>query len=237
MNKFLTAVTTFNLAEVKSILDRKPEWIQWHENDGKNALHYICGVPLLKDRRKQELSLAVLKLLVKKGLDINSIQSVKDKNCLFPATPLWYAYARGRNEKLYKWLLGAGADPEHCMFAIAWYDDVKAATLFQSHGASLEPSAEADSPFLAAFLWKRFSVAEWFLKNGAAIDAHDKNGNTALYYAVKRKFLPDKIKLLLKYNPDIHSKNKEGISPYSLAIQKGPKRILHILEEYREKVG
>lgn len=237
MNKFLTAVTTFNLAEVKAILKKKPDWIQWQEKDGKNALHYLCGVPLLKDRFKQELSLAVLKLLVQKGLDINSIQNINDKDCLFPATPLWYAYTRGRNEKLYKWLLDAGADPEHCMFAIAWYDDVKAAALFRNHGASIEQGGETDSPFLAAFLWKRFYVAEWFLKNGADINGQDRNGNTALYYAVKRKFLPDKIQLLLKYDADIYSKNNEGISPYSLARQKGPKRILQLLEEYNNKIA
>jgi Ankyrin repeats (many copies) len=237
MNKFLTAVINLNLTELKSMLKTKPEWVNWQEKDGKNALHYLCAVPLKDDRKKQELSLAVLKFLLKEGINMNSIHGISDKNCLFPATPLWYAYTRGRNEKIYKWLLDEGADPEHCMYAIAWYDDVDAATLFKRHGASLNPDADKDSPFLAAFLWKRFRVAEWFLRNGAAVNARDQNGNTALYYAIKRKFPPDKIQLLLKYKANINSKNNEGISPLSLALLKGPKSILHALEKFRNQTA
>jgi uncharacterized protein len=229
MNKFIEAVTSFNLAGLKSILKARPEWINWHEKDGKNALHYLC--PVKNNMKKQELSLLLIKFLIGKGLDLKSIHNIIDKNCLFPATPLWYAYTRGRNEKLYKWLLGQGADPEHCMYAIAWYDDEEGAALFKKHGASLNPDEGKDSPFLAAFLWKRFSIAEWFLRHGADVNARDQHGNTALYYAIKRKFPPDKILLLLKYKADVYSKNYEGVSPLSLAQLKGPKSIRQLLEK------
>ena len=235
MNKFIKAVTSFNLGELKSILKARPEWLNWHEKDGKNALHYLCAVPLRNEKKKQALSLSLLQFLLKEGLEMNSIHSIKDKDCLFPATPLWYAYTRGRNEKIYKWLLGEGADPEHCMYAIAWYDDTEAAALFKKHGARLDPGGGKDSPFLAAFLWKRFRVAEWFLRNGADVNARDQDGNTALYYAIKRKFPPDIIKLLLKYKADLYSKNNEDISPFSLALLKGPKRIIELLEKHKNQ--
>jgi ankyrin repeat protein len=229
MNKFIAAVASFDLDGLKLLLAQKHEWIQWEEKDGKNALHYLCAVPLHKNRRKQELSLPIMKFLINEGMDINSVHRIMDKNCIFPATPLWYAYTRGRNEKLYQWLLSEGADPEHCMYAIAWYDDVDAAALFRKYGASLEPDKGKDSPFLAAFLWKRFRVVAWFLKNGVDVNAQDQQGNTALFYAIKRKFPFDKISLLLKYNADIHSKNKDGISPYSFAESKRLRNILELL--------
>lgn len=148
-------------------------------------------------------------------MDINSLHRIPDKNCDFPATPLWYAYTRGRNEKLYKFLLKNGANPDGCMFAIAWYDDAKAAELFKRHGAKITDESGQDTPFLAAFGWKKFAAAEWFLKNGADVNAPDEKGNTALFYAVKmrQKYEEKDIELLLKYGADINKENNEGISP------------------------
>ena len=165
-------------------------------------------------------------------MDINAVHSIQDKDCSFPATPLWYAYTRGRNEKIYNWLLTQGANPENCMYAIAWYDDTKAAALFHRHGAGIDPRNGKDSPFMAAFLWKKYSVAKWFLEHGADVNARDQDGNSTLYYAVKRKFPPEKIQLLVEYNADAHSKNNVGITPYFLARTKGPKKILELLDKY-----
>src|SRR6516164_896137 len=100
MNKFISAVTSFDLKGLKLMMVKKPDWLTWTEKDGKNALHYLCGVPVFNDLKKQELSLPVMKYLIKQGMDLNSVQRVIDKDCLFPATPLWYAYTRGRNGKL-----------------------------------------------------------------------------------------------------------------------------------------
>jgi len=148
MNRFTKAVTSLNFEQTKQLLGSQPKWRTWFRPDGKNALHFLCGTPVVSkwnvpadelkppDPAKAERSLAILKLLVKAGLDVNSIHRIPDRNCgHFPATPVWYAYTRGRNEKLYKWLLHNGGCPDHCLFAIAWYDDVKAAELFKKFGA------------------------------------------------------------------------------------------------------
>lgn len=111
MNKFITAIKTLNVDEIKTFL-KDPKWRNWSEPSGKNALHYLCGLGPSEDPEKE---LSILKLLLKSGIDINSVHRIEDKNCkVFPATPLWYAYTRGRNEKLYKYLLNNGADPSHC---------------------------------------------------------------------------------------------------------------------------
>ncbi|MES1159435.1 MAG: ankyrin repeat domain-containing protein [Bacteroidota bacterium] len=249
MNKFVKAVTSLDLHQVKELLQKEPGWLDWSEDSGKNALHYLCGLPLSKDSSNAKAGvpaskpassagggqpastaatgLQLLKYLIKAGMDINAVHKIPDERCgFFPATPLWYAYTRGRNEKMVAWLLANGADPEHCMFAIAWYDDVKAAALFKKYGAAIDDGSGGDSPFLAAFTWKKFKVMEWFLKNGANVNFRDKEGNTALLYAVKRKYKPDLITLLLQFGADPGVENQQGISPRKLAEMNRQKKIL-----------
>lgn len=230
MNKFIQAVKDLNTKAIEDLLQKDPKWIAWAENDGKNALHYLCAINIAGDQQKATASLQILKLLLKSGTDINSIHHIKDGCGFFPATPLWYAYTRGRNEVLYKYLLTNGADPDNCMFAIAWYDDAEAAALFGSHGAEIDNGSIGDTPFLAAFNWKRFKVAEWFLQNGANVNFADKKGNTALYYAVKRKLPDEQITMLLKYGSDIYKENHEGISAQKLAEINRQRKILKLLE-------
>ena len=232
MNKYIDALKSLDFGSLRELLAKKPEWIQWQEVDGKNGLHYLCGVPLPNEVKKQKLSLEILKFLLKNGMNMNSIHRIEDPDCIFPATPLWYAYAKGRNEKIYPFLLARGADPENCMFAIAWNDDVKAAALFKKHGAKIEKADGKDTPFLAAFMWRRFRVAEWFLRHGANPNVQDPKGNSALFYAVKRKYDMDKIALLLKNGADIHLQNNEGISPKKLAESNRQRNMLKLFESH-----
>jgi len=232
MNKFIKAIKSLDLAATKALLQQQPEWNKWHEDNGKNALHYLCGVSVSGDPEKAETSLQMLRLLLKSGMNINSTHTIKGEGCDFFATPLWYAYTRGRNEKLYTYLLKNGADPNNCMFAIAWYDDVKAAELFKKYGAAIENNNGVDTPFLAAFTWKKINTATWFLKNRANVNATDNDGNTALFYAMKRKYPVEQIQLLLQYGADFNKENKAGISPKLLAEQNRQKKILSLFAGY-----
>jgi len=104
MNNYIEAIKAADLVSVTEMLQKDPKWIKWAEPTGKNALHYLCGLGLSNDKAKTDESLAILKFLLKRGMDINAIHRIEDKNCgYFPATPLWYAYTRGRNETLYKY--------------------------------------------------------------------------------------------------------------------------------------
>jgi len=228
MNKYIQAVKDLNLNIIEDILQKDPKWISWAEEDGKNALHYLGAVNVSGNSEKADASLQILRRLLKNGMDINAIHRIKDGCGFFPATLLWYAYTRGRNETLYKYLLDQGADPEHCMFAIAWYDDVEAAALFKAHGAKIDDGSIGDTPFIAAFGWKRFNAAAWFLENGADVNFADKKGNTALFYAVKRKYPDEQIEMLLQFGADVNHENNEGISPKKLAESNRQRKILNL---------
>lgn len=229
MNKFLQGIKNLDLASVREFL-KEPKWAAWSEPTGKNALHYLCGVGPSDDPEKAEAALQILKLLLKTGMDINSVHRIEEKNCdFFPATPLWYAYTRGRNEKLYRHLLKNGADPSHCWWAIAWYDDVAAAKLWLKHGAKIDEKPSLNALFLGSFQWKKFTFVRWLLDEGADINAADPNGNTALMLAVKRKD-EDGIKFLVSCGADADKANNDGMSARKIAEQKGPKRLLILLQ-------
>jgi hypothetical protein len=172
------------------------------------------------DAARGEASVEIAALLLQRGMDIDSVHGIPDDGSVFPATPLWYAYARGRNEALYTYLPERGANPQNCMFAIVWNDDVAAAELFQRHGAEVDPHSGDETPFTAAYLWRRFAVAEWFLRNGADVDHADKLGCTALYHAVRRK-----------YGADPERGNAAGVSPRALAETNRQRKLLSVLAE------
>jgi len=89
MNKFLRAVEEFDIAAVKEFVEN-PRWRNWSCKDGKNALHFLCGVWFHNNPEKAKRSLQILKLLLKSGLDINSIHKIPERNGYFHGTPLWY---------------------------------------------------------------------------------------------------------------------------------------------------
>ena len=224
MNKFIQAIKDLDLEAVEEFVQKDPKWLAWSEPDGKNALHFLCGVRPC-DVGDADASLRILKWLLKRGMDINSVQRVEEKNCnFFPATPLWYAFTKGQNETLYKYLLKQGADPSHCWWAIAWYDDAAAAKLWLKHGAKLDEKPSLNDLFLGSFQWKKFTFAKWLLSEGADVNARGPQGLTALMLAVKRKD-EDAVKWLVSAGADPDLKNEQGISARKLAEEKGPRRI------------
>jgi hypothetical protein len=97
------------------------------KNPKKNASYYLGAVKVGGDETRADKSLLILQILLKKGMDMNSIHRIEEDCDFFPATPLCYAYAKGRKETLYRCLMESRTKPDNCMFAIAWNDDAEAA--------------------------------------------------------------------------------------------------------------
>jgi ankyrin repeat protein len=231
VNQLIRALKALDATAVTSLLDKDPKWLTWREASGRNALHYLGAVVVGDDASKAAASVAIASLLLDRGMDIDSVHEIPDEGAVFSATPIWHAYARGRNQALYTFLLERGASPQDCMFAIAWNDDVAAAELFKRYGADIDPRFGTETPFLAAYLWRRFKVAEWFLANGASVDEPDAAGNTALYHAVRRRYDAAQVELLLRYGADPRRRNREGVSPLDLATQNRLRKLRALMTE------
>jgi hypothetical protein len=235
VNRLIRAVKDLDVAAVRALLDTEPRWLTWRESSGRNALHYLGDVVVGDDASKADTSVEIATLLLERGMDIDAVHEIADEGGVFPATPLWHAYGRGRNEALYTYLLQRGASPENCMYAIAWNDDVAAVELFKRYGADIDAPHADGSPFLAAFTWRRFAVAEWFLRNGADVNRTDSKGNTALWYAIKRRYDVALVALLLRFGADADRVGGEGVSPRGLATQNRQRKWLAVMDAAASK--
>jgi uncharacterized protein len=209
----LAAVKALAWRDVADGLDEAPELIRFRDSSGRSWLHLCCGRPIMKDRGKTLASIKLAKLLLQRGLDLNEAAFTEGE---WRATPLWYAIAFGRNHALAKYLLGRGADPNHCLWAAAFNRDVVAIKLLAKHGALIDPVAEDASPFLFAVQWSHFEAAEALLKLGADVNFQSSRRVTALHCMLKKNSASKHFRMLLKYRPrgdltDAHGKTAKEI--------------------------
>jgi ankyrin repeat protein len=89
-------------------------------------------------------------------------------------------------------------------------------------------------PFFSALIHKasngNIAEFEWLLEHRANVDLQDKDGMSAIFYAIFYSDV-DRVKLLLKSNPNLNMKEKSGHTPLTYAIKLKRKKIIPILEE------
>lgn len=230
MKKLLKAIGALDIPAVTALLDEDPGLVSETDASGKNALHYTAEVDVTDKPERAAAVLEILKLLIEHGGDLNSTHQIKDGGEVLEATPLWHAYAHGKNIAMMRFLLEQGARPDNCMFAVAWNDDVEAAEIFKQHGAAIDPVAHDTTPFASAFLWRKFAVAGWFLANGANVDFMDKDGRTALYHAVRKRFSAAQIAMLIEAGADANHADNQGVTPLQVAQRNRDHAIVRLLE-------
>lgn len=181
------AALSWDAAAVEELLKEAPELIKARDPRARSALH-ICA------RRKWDgkpatarASIATARALIAGGEDINVVQPIPDDGEIFPATALWHAAAWGRNMPLVKHLLKAGADPDHCLFAMVWANDVPMARALLKAGSGTELRGHGETPLIYAARLAREPVLFELVRFGADIHARDVKGKTALDYARKKR--------------------------------------------------
>ena len=122
---------------------------------GRTALHRCARTNGEKDGRDVADSLLVAKTLLAAGADVNAVHDIPDEGGSFKATPLWYAVAWGRNPRLVKLLLRAGATPKRCLWACVWADDLEMAKTLVKAGAPLDEVSGGETPLAYAVRTKK----------------------------------------------------------------------------------
>jgi hypothetical protein len=206
--KLLSLVKTFKWTEVDKALAESPALLEVRDERGRTWLHVCCGVNPKEKKLPPQHSVKTAAVLLKRGLEIDQAAFTEGK---WQATPLWYAIARGQNLVLAEYLLKQGANPDYCLWAAAFNNDLEAIRLLVRHGANINDSSVDESPFLGAIKWSHFRAAEELLKLGADVNYQDSHQMTALHYMLKKGSDKKHFAMLLARGARGDIKNKDGL--------------------------
>ncbi|MFZ0677821.1 ankyrin repeat domain-containing protein, partial [Candidatus Binatus sp.] len=174
--KLTALVKEFEWQEVERALAERPDLISVVDERGRNWLHLCCGVNPKRGKLKAADSVKTAEVLLQRGIDINQ-EAFREG--AWKATPLWFAIARGENLVLAEFLLRRGSNPNYCLWAASFVENIEAIRLLVRHGADVnDTSADDESPFLFAIKWSHFDSAEGLLKLGADVNSRDAKGMT-----------------------------------------------------------
>lgn len=203
--RLFEAVKGLDVADVKRILEAKPELLRVWNDQGRNLLHLACSVDCKKLGKPESAAAKMVTLLLDRGLDIEEEGGSGPDMC----KPIWFATARGRNHTVVKLLLKRGAEPTG-LYAAGWWEDIPILNTLIDAGADIEVVVGV-TPFLACWGWKRFKAAKALALKGANVNAQDERGRTALHIGVEKAFDPALLKWLVEHgaSPDIPNANGE----------------------------
>jgi hypothetical protein len=190
----------------------------------RTPLHFLCSLRPAATAPDRATRLARVLLDAGAGIDAPAFTEGT-----WHATPLWYAVARGENPAMARFLLKRGASPEHCLWAAAFRDDVETIDLLVKHGATIDPIAEDETPFLSAVKNSHFAAAERLLRHGANVNVQDSKGLTALHYALRKDSAPKHVEMLVRHGADPSLRAKDGKTPVDLVARRRDKTYLDLL--------
>jgi uncharacterized protein len=182
--KMLELVKSFRADDVARGLDESPDLRKYGDQRGRNFLHICCGVNPRGDRRKVAASVKTAEVLLNRGLGLDDAAFTEEND--WKATPLWFAIARGENLVLADFLLKRGANPNYCLWAAGFRENIEAIRMLIGAGADVNDPSVDESPLLGAVKWGNFKAAAELLKHGADPNYRDRHGMTALHYMLKK---------------------------------------------------
>lgn len=189
--------------EVADSLAERPDLKNVHDERGRNWLHLACMAP-----GDDEACIRTADVLLELGFGIDAAAFTEGS---WRATPLWHVVSRGRNLRLAEHLLKLGADPNYCLFAAVWNEDVEAIRLLLRHGADIEEGVDrGDTPLLGAVAWSKFGPAEALLKAGADPNVHNAEGATALHLMLKKGSAPEHFLLFARHGAKTNIPDRHG---------------------------
>jgi ankyrin repeat protein len=171
-------------------------------------LHLCSGADIrAKPTRKPKESIKLAGVLLDRDIDIDDAAFWEGS---WKATALWYSIAWGRNLPLARYLLDRGSDPNHCLWAATFNQDVEAIRLLVKAGADLDPGTE--TPFLFAIRWSHFKAAEQLLKLGADVNTQNEKKMSALHYMLKKGSDKKHFGMLISYGARGDLKDGNGVT-------------------------
>jgi ankyrin repeat protein len=190
------AAKAWDAEKVTALLKAEPELIRSRDARGRSALH-ICALSRWDGKSPSaHASIATARALIAAGEDVNVVHEIPDDGEMFPATPLWYALAWGRNLPLTKALLESGARPDWCLWTVVWSDEVIPLRLLLAAGSRTDLTFDGETPLLYAARLGREGPLRELVRAGARIDVKDRKGRSPLDHARRKRLSPSTLELL-----------------------------------------
>jgi ankyrin repeat protein len=181
------AAQSWDAGTVEQLLAQSPELLSACDARGRTALHICSGASAVAHAARVPASLATARALLRAGADINAVHEIPDGREVFPATPLWYALARGRNGQLARLLLRAGADPNNCLWTVIWSKEPDLLRLLLRAGARPNDRFDGETPLIYAARLAREDAVLQLVDAGADVTARDTKGRTAIEHARSKR--------------------------------------------------
>jgi ankyrin repeat protein len=213
----LQLVRELRWSDVEASLEEKPELLDVRDEKGRNWLHVCCSVNPKDRRLRTSDSVRLADVFLDAGLDVNEAAFREGD---WKATALWYAVARGENLTLARHLLERGSDPNHCLWAAAYHDDVPAIHLLVNAGADVDPVTEDETPFLAAVKTSHFRAAQALLELGANVDFQDSRGRSALHYMLRKASDERHFRMLVSFGARGDLPDRDGSTAFEAISRK-----------------
>ena len=161
----------------------------WSAGDrrGRTPLHLACGARPANPSAGDPYGVATVDALLAHGAALEAVEAIPDGSAAFPATPLWYAVARGDNLPLVEHLLRLGAKADHCMWAVVWRDDAEMCRALLAVKPRLDLVFDGETPLFYAARLRRLTTLELLLDAGADCAFVGPGGVTVVEIATRRR--------------------------------------------------
>lgn len=190
------AAKAWDVATARRLLAARPDLAIVSDPSARYALHYCAKRTYVEHRAESDAGIETAQALVDAGTRFDVVQPILEDGEIFPATPLWYAVAHGRNPVMTRFFLDLGATPDHCLFAAVWNDDADILAMLLAAGAPIDPVADGATPLVYAARLGREASIRVLVGGGAARDAVDGKGRAPLQLAMAKKVSAETLALL-----------------------------------------
>ena len=187
---------------MKDILSAAPALAKARDPQGRMAVHIACAAKPGTGQCEPH-GIKTVTAILKAGVPLEAEVPMDEEEGDFRATPIWYAYSRGENPALVRFLIGQGADTSYSLWAAVWRDDDVMCRAFLKAKPRLNLRAHGETPIFYAARLQRLKTLKLLIAAGADPRIKDPRGRDALDIARARRLPNDVIARLAALKQDM----------------------------------